>query len=89
MDVLQPAATSEERFLMCRSVLQEGMRWVWLMGVTYYVCVWVSVEPSDEDEELEESSTPDEGRGCGYNFFALSLRIEKGVISMFPEVITS
>lgn len=24
MDLLQPAATSEERFLMCKSVLQEG-----------------------------------------------------------------
>lgn len=25
MDLLQPAATSEERFLMCKSVLREGM----------------------------------------------------------------
>lgn len=24
MDLLQPAATSEDRFLMCKSVLQEG-----------------------------------------------------------------
>lgn len=27
MDLLQPAATSEERFLMCKSALKEGERW--------------------------------------------------------------
>ena len=34
MDLLQPAATSEERFLMCKSVLHEGV------CVFVVLCVW-------------------------------------------------
>ena len=38
MDLLQPAATSEDRFLLCRSILQEGVVCVYV-----YVCVCVCV----------------------------------------------
>ena len=52
----------------------------------------MSLESSDDEAELEESAAlkdPVEGKGCGYSFFALSLRIEEGVVSMFPEVAMS
>ena len=88
MDLLQPAATNEERFLMCRSILQEG-EWVWQgCGLSSMMCCCVELS-DDEEERSPTSDTPPERQGCGYGFLAVSLQIEQGVMSIFPEVSVS
>lgn len=93
MDLLQPAATSEDRFLMCKSVLKEGStRMCMIMCAHYYDITYVE-DSEDDEEDVEELCGHGVGgamggvrKGQGLSYLAVSLEVEEGVISMLPEV---